>query len=406
MGSHAMTIIDTNGTFVFDQSHIFFDGTWGAALAEIITNEALAWGVYLNSLPPIHRLALAPRPINISWTPAEQEALHHTPRAMPEVAAEAEITTLASLLTLRRIFKLRSDLIRLTVNDLLVLYRAIHAFRYAPDPHLVQKLEELLLNPATAVAARTALEAINPENAVNPAVLIPVDASKQNPRDRLHPMSFQVPLHELNLLELHDLAVAALRNYRHATGDRDAAYQKFDELQRTYLAALAGCGTVFARAKEIAELGESASVGTIRLLAMLPKPLQRFLDKIPSRFDVLNDIIKGREVFSNVGAVAPNSSLVRFLTAKDDNEDKMLVWGVLTDSEGILRITLRDFRPHVRLLMDAGETELATRIVHDYLMTYTRGLNDYVRDLRRITMASRETRLVSDVGILDVQQSR
>ena len=32
IGDHALTIFDTGKTFVFDQSHIFFDGAWGAAL--------------------------------------------------------------------------------------------------------------------------------------------------------------------------------------------------------------------------------------------------------------------------------------------------------------------------------------------------------------------------------------
>ena len=142
-----------------------------------------------------------------------------------------------------------------------------------------------------------------------------------------------------------------------------------------------------------ATLGESASVGTIKLLAHLPTPLQRLLDTIPSRFDVLNDIIKGREVFSNVGAVAPGSTLTRFITAKDDNEKKTLAWGVLTDAQGVLRLTLRDFRPHVRLLEAAGQKDLAARMAQDYLDAYANGLNGFVRDLRRITLASRETRL-------------
>src|SRR4029079_4165303 len=51
IGDHALTIFDTGETWVFDQSHIFFDGAWGAALAEILTTEALSWAVYLNALP-------------------------------------------------------------------------------------------------------------------------------------------------------------------------------------------------------------------------------------------------------------------------------------------------------------------------------------------------------------------
>jgi len=51
VGDHALTLFDTGETMVFDQSHIFFDGSWGAALAEIMTNEALSWAVYLSALP-------------------------------------------------------------------------------------------------------------------------------------------------------------------------------------------------------------------------------------------------------------------------------------------------------------------------------------------------------------------
>ncbi|MEJ2560138.1 MAG: hypothetical protein P8186_28780 [Anaerolineae bacterium] len=146
------------------------------------------------------------------------------------------------------------------------------------------------------------------------------------------------------------------------------------------------------KAKEIALTGESASVGTIKLLAHMPTPLQRLLEQIPGRFDVLNDVIKGREVFSNVGAVAQASTLTRFITAKDDNDKKTLAWGVITDAEGVMRMSLRDFRPHVGMLEAVGHKELATRIVQDYLDTYAHGLNNFVRDLQRITLASRETR--------------
>ncbi|UCG82350.1 MAG: hypothetical protein JSW38_09115, partial [Dehalococcoidia bacterium] len=108
---------------------------------------------------------------------------------------------------------------------------------------------------------------------------------------------------------------------------------------------------------------------------------------------MLNDLIKGREVFSNVGAVAPSSTLTRFSTAKDDNDKKALAWGVITDKDGVMCITLRDFRPHVGMLEACGRKDLATRIAQDYLEIYAHGLNDFVRDLRHITLTSRETRL-------------
>ncbi|MFN3492687.1 MAG: hypothetical protein ACK40V_10750, partial [Anaerolineales bacterium] len=96
-----------------------------------------------------------------------------------------------------------------------------------------------------------------------------------------------------------------------------------------------------------------------------PLPIQRLLDKIPERFEVLNNIIKGREVFSNVGAVSPTSTLTRFMTAKDDNEQKQLAWSVITDSESVVKMNLRDFRPHVAQLLEIGRKDLAEMITQD-----------------------------------------
>jgi hypothetical protein len=324
--------------------------------------------------------------------------VQQAPHATAEVSAETEDVNLKAILMLRRLFKQRSGLLRLTVNDLLVLYRAIHAVTYQPPPALVAALKDLTQHNATRQAAVAALEALDRANQVNPTILIPVDASWRSPRDRLYPMTFEIPLGDLDLLSLHDQTVQALKAYQRAIGDRAVLYAAFDRLQRTYLAALAGLGEVFSKAKEIALRGESASVGTLKLLAHIPAPLQRMLDEIPGRFDMLNDIIKGREVFSNVGAVAPSSSLTRFITAKDDNDRKTMAWGVITDANGVMRITLRDFRPHVGMLDACGQRALAVRVVHDYLDSYARGLNGYVRDLLRITRTSRATRMRGPEG--------
>jgi hypothetical protein len=115
------------------------------------------------------------------------------------------------------------------------------------------------------------------------------------------------------------------------------------------------------------------------------------LDKVPHHLDMLNDLIKGREVLSNVGAVVPSSTLTRFITAKDDNERKTLVWGVITDAKGTMRISLRDFRPHVGLFEALGRQDMSSHIVEDYLDAYTHGLNKFIAELHRITMSSRET---------------
>ena len=159
-------------------------------------------------------------------------------------------------------------------------------------------------------------------------------------------------------------------------------------MQRRYLATLAGFGALMSRTKEIALTGESASVGTIKLLAHMPPALQRLLDKVPGQIDILNDLIKGREVFSNVGQVARSSTLTRFATAKDDNDKKTLAWGVLTDAQGVMHLTLRDFRPHVGQLSAIGLADTARRLAQDYVEAYARGLNRYIRGLQHITLAS------------------
>jgi hypothetical protein len=145
------------------------------------------------------------------------------------------------------------------------------------------------------------------------------------------------------------------------------------------------------KAREIAIQGESASVGAIKMLAHLPPPVQRLLDKVPDQIELLNDLLKGKEVFSNIGQVAPSSSLVRFISAKDDNDQKQLTWGVLTDASGIMHISLRDFRPHVAALHAIDRHDLANFITQDYLDAYANGMNIFIKDLWRITQASRET---------------
>jgi hypothetical protein len=206
-------------------------------------------------------------------------------------------------------------------------------------------------------------------------------------------MTFEVPLTDLDLLSLHEQTLAAHRAYTGSSGDRATAYQQFDKLQRQYLATLAGFGAVLGKVKLFALAGESASMGSLKLLAYMPTPLQRMLDAIPSRFEILNDLIKGQEVISNVGSVTANSTLTRFITAKDDNDKKTLAWGIITDAQGVMRITLRDFRPHVALLHAVGQRDMAKRIAQDYLDSYVNGLNHYVQDLLQITEMSRETQL-------------
>ena len=384
LGDHALTLFDTGESVVFDQSHIFFDGAWGTALAEIFTREAMSWAVYLRGLPPPETNGAIVKPLAFPLESAEQRFVDLSPPITSDVSAETDKVNLQMLLTVRKLFKQRSDLLNLTVNDLLILYRAIHAVIYQPDPTLAAEMAALDKTPRHRKASAQAQVALTAGHDVNPAILIPIDVSRFNPRERLYPLVFEAPLRELDLLALHSRTLEALI----ACKQEDSAFADFDEHRRIYLATLAGFGQILNRAKEIGIHGESASTGSIKMLANMPAPLQRLLDTVPNRFDLLNDLIKGREVFSNVGQVTPGSSLTRFSTAKDDNEKKTLAWGFMTDAQGVMRLTLRDFRPHVAAMIDVGYKALAARMTQHYLDTYAEGLNEYIRELRRIVAAS------------------
>ncbi len=392
IGDHALTIFETGSTFVFDQSHIFFDGILGSALAEIMTNEALSWAVYLNTLPaskPAKQILFTPLEFKLSSK--DRKLIQKAPRVIREAGAENARLNLKACLQIRRIFRQRSQVLHLTVNDILILYRAIHAANYQPSRKLLDKLELLASKRATRSLAAEITGMLEKSHHQNPAVLIPMDASRRFPRDRIYPLSVEIPLQELNLIRLHRQSIDALERYEKAQGDRAAEYAEFDEAQRKYLATLAGLGMILSKLKSIALQGESASVGAIKLLAHLPAPLQHMLDQFPVRFELLNNILKGSEVFSNVGAVVPTSTLKRFVTAKDDNEQKQLVWGVITNADGVMRISLRDFRAHVAALHAIKRQDLAQAITQDYLDAYVEGFNRFVQDIQRITALSRET---------------
>jgi len=392
ISDHALTIFDTGKTFAFDQSHIFFDGTWGVALAEIMTNEALSWAVYLSMLSPAPTGSFQSYiKLELSREPADDHMIHESRKVTPEAGAESDKVNLKACLNLRNYFQQRNDLLKLTMNDLLILYRAIHAFVYHPSAKLRKEVDAL--NKGLPEVASQIQKLLDPSEKSSPSILIPVDATKRVPRDRIYPLNIEVPLAELDFLNLHTQTLQAFADYEAESRHNEKLYKRFSTLQRQYLATISGFGTILAKAKTIAVQGESASVGAIKLLAHLPSPLKQLLDKVPARYEKLNNLLKGTEVLSNLGAVANSSSLTRFLTAKDDNEQKQLTWGVMTDAQGVMRILLRDFRPHVALLHEVGCRELANLIAQDYLDAYVQGLNTFVQEVTRIALAhSRNSR--------------
>ncbi|HUM70550.1 MAG TPA: hypothetical protein PLK31_17085, partial [Chloroflexota bacterium] len=197
---------------------------------------------------------------------------------------------------------------------------------------------------------------------------------------------FRVPLRELDLWELHGRALDALAAYKENT----LPFAEFDQHRRTYLTALAGFGQLLHHAQNIGSQSESASADAIKRWATMPASVQRLLEAMPNRFDPLHELMQGQELFVHLEQVTANSTLSRFSTAKENSDKKCLAWAIITDAQGVMRTSLRDFRPHVAALTNIGYKALASRMTQHYLDTYAAGLNEYLRDVRRIAAASRD----------------
>jgi hypothetical protein len=377
IGDHALTVRRTEKTFVFDQSHVFFDGAWSLAMAEVLTNAAIQWCQRIVMLTPDES------------TPVVLLRLHATDgfrqqaqalRYGREVSAETTIWEF-----IPQVSKLRQMLLqrgtRLTVNDLLVITRIFHAAHYVPSPS-VQKEIDALRQSARTPLERRAVNAIQHSlergRVTNPALLIPVDASPYEPHERLFPITFRNLVLADNLVWVWGDTWDAYQAYRRIeppdTPEGLAALKAFALKRALLIGNLIAFSHVLAANKGVGLRGESINIAILKLLVGMPPWLQRTLNSIPEQFPVLNEIIKGDEVYSNVGRVAPGSSLTRFMSAKDDGNTKALVWGVMSDDQDRLIVTMRDFRPHVRPLMEAGRGDLAQRLAQDYVTTYTADL--------------------------------
>ncbi|MFN8457335.1 MAG: hypothetical protein U0401_22205 [Anaerolineae bacterium] len=385
LGDHALTIFRTSGSMVFDQSHIFFDGVWGMALAEILTAEAISWAAYFNTLPAVEATSQPPYQLRLEAEPALEK---FAPMPSQEVSAENTAINMKALYALRRLLVKRHPDLRPvnTVNDMLILYRCHFGHLYTPSPELEQALAELQAqdSPEAATAHALMLEMLDKSQAGNPSIMLPMDASGLNPRERLHPTTFRNPFSQL--WAKYQGALTLLKQYQ--TYQTQAHWSAFSEARYALLVQFDHFGQLLQAHKRIALEGESPSSAAMRLLAHVPDSLLKLLDEIPRRIDVLNEVIKGEEVFSNVGRVARGSSLSRFISAKDDNENKTLVWGVLTDDQEVLHLTLRDFRPHVAALDRIGRLDLARLMVAHYLDNFAQGFNEFVAHLLDILNAT------------------
>jgi hypothetical protein len=375
IGDHALVIMRTADSIIFDQSHVFFDGTWSLAMAEVLTTAAVQWAKRCITIAPGE--ASPPRAIplvtNARFT---REAL--SLRQHPEISAETTIYDINPVFELRELL-LEKTITRLTVNDLLVITRIFHAAHYRPSPQ-VQEAIDVLQQGAVSAADRHAVGTIERSlergRLINPALAIPVDASPHEPSERIFLLTFR-NLTE-HIVTIWDDTWDAYQAYRRIeppdTPEGQDALQHFLRKRTFLIGNLRAFSHILAASKAVALRGDSLSVAIFNMLAHLPAWLQRTLNNIPDRVILLNEIIKGDEVYSNVGRVARGSSLTRFMSAKDDGNTKDLVWGVMTDDENRLYVTMRDFRPHVKPLIQAGRIDLARQMAQDYVQSYTQDL--------------------------------
>lgn len=382
VGDHALTIIRTDHSFIFDQSHIFFDGTWSLAMAEVLTNAAVRWCERCTTLTPTasnpaRHLGMEPSPEFVARAAALQRPV--------EISAETTIWDISNIFTLRRLLARMNTL--LTVNDLLVITRIFHAAHYEPSAEVRQSVDALFLTERRA--ARAIRRAVNRGRVTNPALLIPVDASPTDPHQRIYPITFRNLADDL--VRVWDDTWQAYQAYRRIeppdTPEGIAAYEQFARQRTLLVGNLRDFSHILDASKNVAIRGNSVNIAILRLLVGLPLWLQTLLKEIPERVLALNEVIRGDEVYSNVGRVAQGSTLSRFMTAKDDGNTKALAWGVMTDDNGRLIVTMRDFRPHVEPLLEAGHEELAHALAQDYVSSYTADLIGLVARLSAMLQA-------------------
>ncbi|NJM08762.1 hypothetical protein HC891_25090 [Candidatus Gracilibacteria bacterium] len=214
-----------------------------------------------------------------------------------------------------------------------------------------------------------------------PALLIPMDASAVDPQARLHPATLRNPAPDLlTRLERCDRLLRELAK-------RPVARSAFEAERVALVGDLITFGATLRALREITTRGEGFLTAALKLFAHLPRPMQGLLDQIPQKIDVLNELVKGVEVFSNIGQVSAASSVSRFVSSRDDGDTKLLIWGIMTDANGKLLITLRDFRPFVAELLAAGHPVLAELLAADFLAAYAESTNRLVKQLQRVLAA-------------------
>src|SRR5690606_19026764 len=186
-----------------------------------------------------------------------------------------------------------------------------------PSAAVQQEIDALRVGARTAAERRVvrAIErSLERGRIMNPALLIPVDASPTDPRERIFPITFRNLAD--NLVRVWDDTWDAYQAYRRIeppdTPEGRQAFDEFARNRRLLIGNLRAFSHVLEANKAVAIRGESLNIAVLKLLVGLPLPVQALLKEIPEQVLPLIEIIRGDEVYSNVGRVAQGSSLARF----------------------------------------------------------------------------------------------
>ena len=106
--------------------------------------------------------------------------------------------------------------------------------------------------------------------------------------------------------DIYEDTLEALATYRQKP--TDSQWQHFANLRGSLLTQMSYFGDLLRAYKRVALQGGSTSNTIMKLLAYVPMSVREMLNELPQRIDVLNEVLKGEEVISNVGRVAKKSA--------------------------------------------------------------------------------------------------
>lgn len=379
-----LTLIRTERGMVFDFSHILFDGLWASRVAHYIMHFTISItnGLELEDTaaaakePPVldtpadrqeesfPLAVLAARPDRVQTVQLEldvdskEREAPHTDKLVHEVSAELDGIELKSLTAPLQLMNQHG--VKITINDLLLLARMLHAKTYRPSMQVEQALACLSDPKEARSAVRLWRQRMEKERQCPPALLIPVDVTEHDPKERLYMTSIRPD----------DLPQGLLEQLAQLIRLRSARINSFPTIMTGINERLAEAILIFRKKFNLALQGKSFSTKASRLFVASPYPMRDVGDWVTEQVKGLQTRVKGDELFSSLGQMPPWSTAIRFMSARSKGKAQQRVWGIMTDNQQRLMITLRDFHPLTVMLIRNGQGNLAASILQDYLNAF------------------------------------